>query len=442
MNRRNPSPNWLTLNPLFMNASTDYLVPPRPERETAAHSGDAGAVPKAPPQPPVSEPPPKARPPRVGRILFVLAIVFAVALVGGLLPRLHERRISVEDTRELSQPNVAVVSPTPAKVGAPIVLSGELRPESEASIHARVNGYVRRWMVDLGARVKAGELLAELDTPDTDRELNQARAALVQAEAARDLSMTTAKRWKEMLGAKTVSAQEADEKASDYELKKATVEGARANVQRLEQVAGFAQITAPFAGIITERSVDVGQLITAGEGQQLFRLAQTDKLRVFVRVPQNYARGTTIGQVAEIMLPERPGEKFAAKIIRTAGALDAATRTLLTELEVDNSKGDILAGSYAQVRLAETRPEALLTVPSNTILFRAEGPQVALVQDGKIVMRTIVLGRDLGSSVEVNSGVDANDVVVVNPSDSLVEGVSVTPIKQKEEALSIPAPKK
>jgi len=300
-----------------------------------------------------------------------------------------------------------------------------LKPMAEASIHARVNGYVRRWLVDLGAHVEAGQLLAELDTPDTTRELSQAKAQLVQVEAARDLSMSTAKRWKEMLQAKTVSAQEAEEKASDFELKKATVEAARANVERLEEVTRFAKITAPFAGTITVRQAEVGQLITAGEGQELFRLAQTDKLRVFVRVPQNYARSTVPGQMAELMLAEQPGRAFEAKVIRTAGALDAATRTLLTELEVDNSKNEILAGSYAQVRLADAKPVANITLPANTLLFRGEGPSVVVVDNGKLALRQVKIGRDFGSSVEVESGVALTDQVVVNPSDSLVEGMEV-----------------
>jgi RND family efflux transporter MFP subunit len=412
-----------------MSASADYLVPQHHDREPAAQPHDSGA-PQPQPHRSVSESP-KTKPPRAGRLIVIVALLLAAAFVIGLLPRLREHHIVVQDTKDLAQPNVAVVSPAPAIAGSPLVLSGELKPITEASIHARVNGYVRRWLVDLGAKVEAGQLLAELDTPDTDRELSQARAQLVQAEAARDLSMTTAKRWKEMRIAKTVSAQEADEKSGDYDLKNATVEGARANVQRLEEVAGFARITAPFAGIITVRTLDVGQLITAGVDQELFRLAQTDKLRVFVRVPQNYARGTTIGQTAELTLPERPGQKFEAKIIRTAGALDAATRTLLTELEVDNAKGEILAGSYAQVRLAEAKPEALLTVPANTILFRAEGPQVALVVNGKIAMRTIALGRDLGSAVEVAAGVTAADQIVVNPSDALTEGTTVRVVGAK-----------
>jgi RND family efflux transporter MFP subunit len=361
----------------------------------------------------------------MGRLLLIFGIILIAALVLGFLPRLRERHMVAADTHDLSQPTVAVVTPVPAAAGAPLVLSGELRPLTEASIHARVNGYVRRWQGDLGAKVEAGQLLAELDTPDTDRELSQARAQLLQAEASRDLATTTAKRWKEMLVAKTVSAQEADEKAGDLELKKAVVEGARANVQRLEEVAGFARITAPFAGTITVRRVDVGQLVTAGENQELYHLVQTEKLRAFVRVPQNYARSTAIGQTAELILPERPGKSFEARIIRTAGALDAATRTLLTEIEVDNANGEILAGSYAQVRLAEAKPEAALTVPANTIMFRAEGPQVAVVEHDRITLRRITLGRDFGSSVEVRSGVAEGDQIVTNPSDALAEGAAV-----------------
>ena len=375
--------------------------------------------------------PAKTPPPRAGRLIFIAAILFAVAFIFGLLPRLRERRAVAADTRELAQPTVLVVSPAPAKAGAPLVLSGELKAVTEASIHARVNGYVRRWLVDLGAKVEAGQLLAELDTPDTDRELSQARAQLAQAEAARDLATTTAKRWKEMLVAKTVSAQETDEKAGDLDLKKATVEAARANVQRLEQVAGFAKLTAPFPGTVTARRVDVGQLINTAESQELFHLVQTDTLRVFVRIPQNYARSITAGQVAELTLPELPGRKFEAKVVRTAGALDPATRTLLTELEVDNAKGEILAGSYAQVRLAEAKSEPVLTLPGNAIVYRAEGSQVAIVEQDRIAFRTITLGRDFGTAVEVRTGVSAADRVVMNPADALVEGTVVKIVESK-----------
>ena len=371
----------------------------------------------------------KARPPRIGLLLFVAVLILAGGFIYGLLPRLREQRTVAADTRELAQLSVAVVAPAPSKAAAPLVLSGELKPEAETAIFARVNGYVRRWTTDLGAKVEAGQVLAELDTPDTDRELTQTRAQLAQAEAARDFAVLSAKRWKEMLAAKTVSPQEADEKASEVQLKDANVASAKARVQQLEEVAGFAKVTAPFTGTITARAVEVGQLVSPTDTRELFHIARTAKLRAFVHVPQAYARGTTVGQTAELTLPERPGQKFTAKIVRTAGALDASSRTLLAELEIDNSKDEIFAGSYAQIRLTEAQREAALTIPANAILFRAEGPQAAVVVDGRIALRHIVLGRDSGTSVEIQSGITASDRVVVNPADALKEGSAVTVVE-------------
>ncbi len=359
---------------------------------------------------------------------MIAAVVIVIAFVVGLVPRLRKRAMIDADTHELAIPTVSVTTAAPSAASQPLTLSGELKPLAEASIFARANGYVRRWLVDLGAHVEAGQLLAELDTPEIDRELSQARAQLVQAEAARDLAATTAARWKEMLTGKTVSKQEADEKSSDLDLKRATVAAARANVQRLENVAGFSQITAPFAGTITARNLDVGQLVTAGGGQELFRLGQLEKLRVFVRVPQSHARSVAVGQKAELTLSEIPGRKFPATIVRTAGAVDAASRTLLTELEVDNDKGEILAGSYAQVRLPDSRPEPVTTLPSNTLVFRADGVFVAVVADRHVAFRPVTLGRDFGNVVEVQSGVGPQDKVVVNPSDALLEGSEVRAI--------------
>ncbi len=418
-----------------MNAHPEYLTNHRSDHEGAS-AIDVGPLSDTPPHShrPLNAPPTK--PPRLGRIVFFIVIVVGASLTVGLLPRLRERAQVAADTHDLSIPTVAVVNPAPAKNTEPLVLSGELRPVIEASIYARANGYVRRWVVDLGAHVEAGQLLAELDTPEIDRQLSQGQAELTQAEAAATLSLTTAKRWKEMLQAHTVSSQEADEKASDLELKRATVEAAKANVQRLTEVVGFARVTAPFAGIITARRLDVGQLVTAGAGQELFRLAQTDKLRVFVHVPQNYARSTTVGQVAELTLPEAPDQKFQAKIVRTAGALDVATRTLLVELEVDNSKGEILSGSYGLVQLRDSRPEAALTLPSSSIVFRSEGPQVAVVVNNHLSLRKVKLGRDFGSVVEILSGVAATDSVITNPADSFAEGIEVRVLAKSETPAS------
>ena len=424
-----------------MNAQPEILTTPRHDRESVdLLPGDERPVPPTRPHHSVNEPP--SKPPRLGRLLFVIAVVLAAGFVVGVVPRLRERNQVVADTRELAIPSVAVVHPAPAVLTEPLVLSGELRPVVEASILARANGYVRRWLVDLGAHVEAGQLLAELDTPEINRQLSQGEAELNQAEAAAALAQTTAKRWREMLVAKTVSSQEADEKISDLELKKATVEAARANVQRLTELVGFARVTAPFAGTITARLLDVRQLVNAGTGQELFRLAQTDKLRVFVHVPQNYARSTTVGQVAELTLPETPDQKFEAKVVRTAGALDVATRTLLVELEVDNAKNDILAGSYGLVRLADSRPDAALTLPASTVMFRAEGPQVGVVTDSRLSLHKIKIGRDFGAVVEVLAGVKAEDQVVTNPSDAFTEGMPVRVVTPAAPAAGAPTPAK
>jgi membrane fusion protein, multidrug efflux system len=407
-----------------MNAHPEYLSHHRHDREGVVVL-ETGGLPEPTPRSHHSVNEPESKPPRLGRLTLIVAVVLGVAFVVGVVPRLRQRSQVAADTRDLAVPTVAVVNPAPANITEPLVLSGELRPAIEASINARANGYVRRWLVDLGAHVEAGQLLAELDTPEIDRQLSQGQAELTQAEAAAKLAETTAKRWKEMLQAKTVSSQEADEKLSDLELKKATVEASRANVQRLVEMVGFAHVTAPFAGTITARRLDVGQLVNAGTAQELFRLAQTDRLRVFVHVPQNYAHSTVVGQTAELTLPEAPDQKFEAEVVRTAGALDVGTRTLLVELQVDNSKGEILAGSYGLVRLKDSRPEAALTLPSSSVIFRAEGPQVAVVVSNHLSLRKVRLGRDFGSVVEILGGITAADRVITNPADSFAEGIEV-----------------
>jgi RND family efflux transporter MFP subunit len=327
---------------------------------------------------------------------------------------------------------MTVISPAPARQADPLTLSGELRPLVDAPIYARASGYVRKWYVDIGAHVTEGQVLAELDTPEMDRELLEGRAELKQAEANSEMAQTTAKRWAQMLTNRTVSAQEADEKQSDLSNKRAAVEAARAKVSRLEELTNFSKITAPFAGTVTVRRLDVGQLVNAVNGQELFRISQMEKLRVFVRVPQSYARAVQVDQKAELTLPELPGRTFTGKIVRTAGAIDIASRTLLTELEVENPKGELLSGSYAQVRLLESLPQAALTVPSNCLLFRAEGPQVGLVgADHRVALRKVRVGRDLGTHVEILEGVAQGDRLIVNPPDALVDGAEVRVDEQK-----------
>jgi len=413
-----------------MKSNTEFLDAP-------AHSREGSVVPEPSelhdspqrPQPAAGGPNPSG--PRHGGLFWIALLFAAGAFALGFFPRSRERAVVRNETRELAVPTVDVTSPEPAKAAPPLLFSGEVKALSEAAIYARANGYVRRWLVDIGAHVEKDQLLAELDTPEVERDLAQGRAELSQADAARSLAETTAKRWVEMRSAKTISPQEADEKVADLALKKATVEAANAKVQRLEEMLGFNKITAPFAGTVTVRTLDVGQLVTAGAGRELFRIAQADKLRIFVRVPQNYARSVVVDQTADVTFTELPGRTFEGKIVRTAGSLDASSRTLLTELEVDNAKGELFAGSYAQVRFRDVQSAAVLTIPANALLFRIEGTMVGIVgADNHVTLRKVTMGRDFGQIVEVLSGLITADRVVVNPPDSLVEGSEIRPVEQ------------
>ena len=357
---------------------------------------------------------------------IIAAILVVIGAVVGLIPRWRDRTELRAETRELAQQTVAVVRATPGKAAAGLTLPAEVRPFLDAPIYARSSGYLKRWLVDIGARVQEGDLLAEIDAPELRQELARAKAELAQAEAALALAKTTAARWADLLKTASVSEQEEAEKRADLELKSANVEASRANVRRLEELQSFSHVKAPFSGTITARGTDVGQLIVGGSTKELFHLEQTGTLRVYVRVPQMLARSVTEGQTAELAIPELPGRVFPAKVVRTSGSMSADSRTLLAELEVDNSSNEILAGTYAQVRFTEAKSEAALTLPSNTLLFRSEGPQVGLVRaDGKVELRNVTLGRDFGPSVEILQGLTPSDRVILNPSDSLVSGTIV-----------------
>jgi len=363
---------------------------------------------------------------KLRRVGIGIVALILIAFFVGFIPRWHQRSAVRADTLDLATPTVRVVSPAPSESSGGLLLPAEVKPLIEAPIFARANGYCKRWLVDIGAHVDAGQLIAEIDIPDLDQQLDQARAQLAESDAALALAKTTADRWADLLKTSSVSEQENAEKQADFKLKTATVEADRANVHRLEQLVSFARITAPFAGTITARNTDVGDLIVAGSSKELFRLAQTETLRVYVRVPQTASQGIAPGQPAEVLIPEMPGRTFPAKVVTTSGAMSTDSRTLLTELQVDNSKNEILPGSYAQVRFLDTTPSATLTLPSNSLLFRAQGLQVGVVgSDGKVDLRNVQIGRDFGQKVEVLSGVDANDQVIVNPSDSLVSGTTV-----------------
>jgi RND family efflux transporter MFP subunit len=382
------------------------------------------------------EPANAAPPPKLGRWVLLTFVLFAIGLTAGLVPRwLHARTLD-DDTKELAIPTVNVVMAAPGVSLSGMLLPAEVRPFIEAPIYARASGYVTNWFYDIGAQVKTGQLLAVIDTPEVDQELEAAKAGLAQAQAAFALAKVTADRWAELLKTSSVSEQENAEKAADLQLKQANVDAAKATVKRFEDLKSFCNVTAPFTGTITARDIDVGDLISSGK--ELFRLSDTRTLRVFVRVPQSATPGLGVGAAADIIVPEMPGRKFPAKVVRTAGAIDVNSRTLLVELDVDNAKNEIIAGSYAQVSFHDVNPNPAMVLPSNTLLFRAEGPQVGVVlPDGHVELRKILVGRDLGQNIEVLSGVSTNERVIINPSDSLVTGAQVRVAETAPDGMSV-----
>lgn len=388
-----------------------------PPADRSARSGPAPWMPPAPPAAP---------PVRLGRYAVAAVVLVAVAFAAGWFPRVRQRRAVAQTTQQLAVPFVTVVSATPGKSVTPVSLPAEIRPQMEAALYARATGYVRRWTVDLGTSVTNGQVLAELDTPELTQELAQATARVNEAVAAEDLARKTAERWEEMRRIRVVSAQDADEKSSELVLRTAQLESARAEVRRLESLIGFAKVTAPFDGIVTARRLEVGQLVSAGAGTELFHLAQTRTLRVFVRVPQTLAASIAIGQTAEVTFNELPNRQFPARVVRTSGALDPVSRTLLTELELPNPEGTILPGGFAQVRFTDVHPEPVVTLPANTLLFRNDGPKVAIARaDSRVELRSVTLGRDLGPSIEILRGVAPTDRVILNPADSISEGAAI-----------------
>jgi membrane fusion protein (multidrug efflux system) len=366
-----------------------------------------------------------ARRRRIAAVVIPLIIIAGIIL--GFLPRWRQHRAAIADMNQLAIPAVSVVSPTRGQPADGLVLPAEIRPWREASIYARANGYLKDWVADIGAHVQAGQLLAEIETPDLDQQLEQAKAQLDLAQANLHLAETTDDRWKELLKTASVSEQAAAEKAAAREVALASVDSERANVRRLQELVSFQRVVTPFAGTVTLRTVDNGDLIVAGSGgRELFHIAQTDKLRVYVRVPEPSAIGIAPGQKGTLTTPESPGRTFAAIVTTTSEAISTTSRTLLTELEVDNSQHQILPYSYGEVRWKEDNTDPPLTLPSNTVLFRAQGLQVGVVRpDGTVEMRSVRVGRDFGQTVEILGGVTPADQVIVNPTDSLVGGAKV-----------------
>ena len=360
------------------------------------------------------------------RIAEIALVLIVIGLVIGLVPRWIARHRLLAQTRADTDPIVSVVSAVPEKSDLGTPLPANVQAFIEASIHARASGYLTNWFVDIGDHVTNGQVLAIIDTPELDEQIAQAKAQLDQAKASLNLAKITADRWNMLLKTSSVSEQDAAEKQSDYVLQQANVEAARANLQRLQDLKSFDRVTAPFTGVITARNTDIGQLITAGGGPELFRVAQTDPLRVYVQVPQQYVHDVVVGQKAQLTFLELPGRTFKATVTQTAGAVDPTTRTLQVELQVPNPRGDLFAGSYAQVRFSDSGDPGALTISDNAIIFQAEGTQVAVVgPDDKVQLRDIKVGRDFGDTIEVLDGLTSTDRVVNNPPDSIADGMSV-----------------
>jgi len=377
------------------------------------------------------ERPPDLPPAPASRAKILVGAVLLVLLTAGVvtfLTRRAETDALAKETDAVAIPTVAVIQPAAEPGDDELVLPGNLLAFEESPIFARTNGYLLRWYRDIGSRVTKGELLANIDTPEVDQELLQARAAREQIKAALGLAKISADRWENLRKSDSVSQQEADQQTSGYQQAQANLAAADANVRRLEQLESFKNVYAPFSGVLTRRNVDPGALINAGSatGKELFDVARVDPLRVYVNVPQAYAPMMKTGQKAVVTLQEFPGQKFTGMVVRTADAIDQGTRTLNTEVDVPNKDGKLLPGSFGQVHFAVGNSVPRLTIPVNAMLFRAQGPQTAVVgSDNKVQLRSIIIGRDFGSTIEILGGVEAGEQVIINPSDSLEAGQEV-----------------
>jgi RND family efflux transporter MFP subunit len=369
---------------------------------------------------------------KVNRNWVIALLAFAVVVgivISGILPRVKARTALRKETNEMAVPSVIVVHPKRTAASDELVLPANVQPYISAPIYARTNGYLKRWYTDIGAHVKKGQLLAEIETPELDQQLQQARANLSTAEANLNLAEITAQRYEGLLKTDSVSKQETDNAVGAYAANKAIVDADRANVKQLEALQSFEKIYAPFDGVITARNTDIGALISAGSNggasTELFQIAQPSRLRVYVNVPEAYSLGAKPGLIADLVLSEYPGRRFPGKLVRTADAIDQSTRTLLVEIAVDNPTGTLLSGAYAEVHMKIPGAASSYTIPVNTLLFRSEGLRIASVVDGKANLLPIAIGHDYGAEVEVVAGLTGEESIIVNPPDSLLPGEPV-----------------
>jgi RND family efflux transporter MFP subunit len=384
---------------------------------------------QVPVQGPVQHAPSASRSRRSWFIALAIFLAFAALLVSGILERVHTSAALRAETAQMAVPTVSVVSPQRAAAAQEIVLPGNVQPYVTAPIFSRTNGYLQAWYFDIGAHVKKGQLLAVIATPEVDQQLGQSRSNLSTAQANLRLAEITKNRYEDLLKTHAVAQQDVDNAVGTYNANKSIVEADQANVKQLEALQSFEKIYAPFDGIITARNTDVGALVDSGSGggvkTDLFHLSQVDRLRVYVSVPEEYSQATTSGLSAQLTLAEFPGITFAGKLVRTSEAINFETRTLLAEVDVANPTGKLLSGSYAEVHFKVPGKVSTYILPTETLLFRKEGLRVTVVKDNRAQLLPVTAGRDFGDTIEIISGLQGNESVVVSPPDSVVNGEKV-----------------
>jgi RND family efflux transporter MFP subunit len=363
-------------------------------------------------------------------IVVAVAVIAVAALLGsGIWSRVRAGATLRTETVQAALPPVSVVSPKRTAPADEIILPGNVQPFITSPIYARTNGYLKKWYFDIGAHVKQGQLLAVIETPEVDQQLQQARSNLLTAQANLDLAAITKTRYQGLLKSNAVAQQDVDNAVGTYNANAAIVEADKAAVQQYSALVSFEKVYAPFDGVITARNTDIGDLINSGSSSNvktdLFHIAQPGTLRVYVNVPEEYSRGVKVGMPADLSLAEFPDRKFQGKVVRTADAINMTTRTLLIEVDVENPTGTLLTGSYAEVHLAIPSQASTFLLPVNTLLFRTEGLRVAVIKDGKVVLTAVTPGHDFGNDIEIVAGLKADDQVVINPPDSIVAGQQV-----------------
>ncbi len=362
-------------------------------------------------------------------VLTIALVVVGALLLSGIWSRVRARTKLKAETAQVALTAVSVVSPKQTAPAEEIILPGNVQPFITSPIYARTNGYLKKWYFDIGAHVKQGQLLAVIETPEVDQQLQQARSNLLTAQANLELAAITKARYQGLLKSNAVSQQDVDNAVGSYNANKAIVEADQAAVEQYTALVSFEKIYAPFDGVITARNTDIGDLINSGSNASvktdLFHIAQPGTLRVYVNVPEEYSRGIKVGMTADLALAEFPGRTFQGKLVRTADAINMTTRTLLIEIDVANPTSTLLTGSYAEVHLKVPAPPSTFIIPVNTLIFRSEGLRVGIVKDGKVALIAVTPGHDFGNQIEIVSGLKPGDQVIINPPDSIVTGQQV-----------------